>query len=506
MACLDTKTGVSRQKLARRDIPLKEDIAFFVLGFRFAPVLLVVIPLFSFFQTVGLYDTYFGMIWVYQVITLPMIVWLSRSYIEDIPKDIEEAAAMDGAKPFRIVLHVVLSAFEARSDRRLVARLPPCLAQFRPRSDPQFDQGTGHGRSAQVAQSRRAVLPGHGRWARSDHDSSRHSDRHRPTSPRAWPNFRCGEMNVRSLMFFGTTNLDLCFNVDRLPTPGESLIGTLTRNPGGKGANQAVAAARLGLRPRFYTRLGDDDVGRSLLQSLIDAGVCADAIEICPQEVSGSALVMVGDDGSNMIVIDPGANLNVTPEMIESAAEFIERDAIVVVEMGMPIPALNRLFEMKSDKGFELIFNPAPVLPGLSSAAWRSVDFVTPNQTEAFELTGIEVNDFDSAAGAAARLLALGPRAALITLGAQGAYYADAETSFALRAFPVKAIDTTAAGDAFNGAFAASLAQGLPLREAVRQALAVAALCVTRRGAQSAMPSAQAVEEFLMSQTILEME
>jgi multiple sugar transport system permease protein len=94
--------------LARRDIPLKEDIAFFVLGFRFAPVLLVVIPLFNFFQTVGLYDTYFGMIWVYQVITLPMIVWLSRSYIEDIPKDIEEAAAMDGAKPFRVVLHIVL--------------------------------------------------------------------------------------------------------------------------------------------------------------------------------------------------------------------------------------------------------------------------------------------------------------------------------------------------------------------------------------------------------------
>lgn len=307
-------------------------------------------------------------------------------------------------------------------------------------------------------------------------------------------------------MFFGTTNLDLCFNVERLPTPGESLIGALTRNSGGKGANQAVAAARLGVRPRFYTRLGDDEAGDLLLQSLIDSEVEIDAIEIGAGEISGSALVLVGDDGSNMIVIDPGANVNVTPDMIESAAEFVERDAIVVAEMGMPIPALNRLFEMKDDKGFELIFNPAPVRAGLSSAAWKNVDFVTPNQTEAFELTGVEVCDFDSAAHAAVRLLNLGPSAALITLGAQGAYYADATHSFALRAFPVKAVDTTAAGDAFNGAFAASLAQRLPLRDAVRKALAVAALCVTRRGAQSSMPSAQEVDEFLKSQTILELE
>lgn len=307
-------------------------------------------------------------------------------------------------------------------------------------------------------------------------------------------------------MFFGTTNIDLCFSVERLPAPGESLMGTLTRNPGGKAANQAVAAARLGLKPHFYTRLGDDEAGHSLLQSLREVGVRVDAIKICAGEISGSAMVMVGDDGSNMIVIDPGANLNVTPDMIESAAQFIEPDAIVVAEMGMPIGALNRLFEIKCEKGFKLIFNPAPVRPGLSSAAWRSVDFVTPNQAEAFELTGIEVYDFNSAAQAAMRLVDLGPSAALITLGAQGVYYADAETSFALRAFPVKVIDTTAAGDAFNGAFAASLAQRLPLREAVSKALAVASLCVTRRGAQSSMPSAETVDEFLKSQTILELE
>ncbi|APO50508.1 MULTISPECIES: ribokinase [Bradyrhizobium] len=313
-------------------------------------------------------------------------------------------------------------------------------------------------------------------------------------------------MSPRPLMFFGTTNLDLCFNVERLPTPGESLMGSLKQNAGGKGANQAVAAARLGLRPSFYTRLGDDDAGRSLLQALREAGVRLDAIEVCPGEISGSALVLVGDDGSNMIVIDPGANANVTPSMVEKAAEFIERDAIVVAEMGMPVPALNHLFALKSVKEFDLIFNPAPVRAGLSPAAWRSVDFVTPNQTEAFELTGVEVHDFDGAAHAAGKLLDLGPKAALITLGAQGAYYADASATFALRAFPVKVVDTTAAGDAFNGAFAASLAHRLPIREAIKKALAVAALCVTRRGAQRSMPSSWAVDEFLNSQSILELE
>lgn len=313
-------------------------------------------------------------------------------------------------------------------------------------------------------------------------------------------------MTARPLMFFGTTNLDLCFNVERLPTPGETLMGTLVRNPGGKGANQAVAAARLGLKPYFYTRLGDDQAGRTLLQSLAEAGVRTEAVEICQGEASGSAMVMVGDDGANMIVIDPGANLTATAATLEKAAAFIEPDAIVIAEMGMPIDALERLFELKADKGFELIFNPAPVRPGLSDKAWRSIDYLTPNQTEAFELTGIEVVDFESAAQAAHKLLERGLRAALITLGAHGAYFCDESSSFGLSAFPIKVVDTTGAGDAFNGAFAAFLAQGLAVRDAIRKAMAVAALCVSRRGAQDSMPTARTVGEFLNQQTVLELE
>lgn len=311
-------------------------------------------------------------------------------------------------------------------------------------------------------------------------------------------------MRTASLIFFGTTNLDLCFNVERLPTPGESLIGSLVRHPGGKGANQAVAAARLGLHPKLFTRLGDDEAGGVLMQSLMSAGVITDAIQIARGEGSGSALVMVGDDGGNMIVIDPGANANVTPELIDEAAAHIEPNSIVVAEMGLPIEALERLFSLKEQHRFRLIFNPAPVRLGLSRVAWSSVDFVTPNESEAYELTGIEIDSHDAAAEAAKALLALGPKAALITLGERGAFYADGTQTFFVPAFPVVVVDTTAAGDAFNGGFAAALARGVPVRDAVRQAMAVAALCVTRRGAQPSMPTATEVDEFLNHKTLLE--
>jgi ribokinase len=311
-------------------------------------------------------------------------------------------------------------------------------------------------------------------------------------------------MSTRPLIFFGTTNLDLCFNVERLPTPGESLIGSHSRNPGGKGANQAVAAARLGLKPRLFSRLGDDEAGVELLRSLIDAGVNTQALQIAGGEVSGSALVMVGYDGGNMIIIDPGANAHVTAEIIEASANHIESGAIVVAEMGLPTNALEELFALKEERDFTLIFNPAPVRHGLTRDAWSKVDFVTPNESEAFELTGIEITSMESADEVADALLALGPKAALITLGGRGAFFSDGSEKFLVPAFPVVVVDTTAAGDAFNGGFAAALATGASVREAVRQAMAVAALCVTRRGAQGAMPSAAELDQFLNHVTLME--
>ncbi len=313
-------------------------------------------------------------------------------------------------------------------------------------------------------------------------------------------------MTTKSLMFFGTTNLDLSFNVERLPTPGESLMGTLVRHPGGKGANQAVAAAKLGCRPKFFTRVGNDDAGSILRQSLEDAGVLLDAVQTAEEEPTGTAMIIVGDDGGNMIVIDAGANANVTGELIDAVHGHIEPGAIVVAEMGLPVVALEALFALKARIGFTLVFNPAPVRPGLSQEAWSQVDYVTPNESEAYELTGIEIECIDTARQAAKAILAMGPKAVLITLGGRGAYFVDATQSFHVPAFPVIVVDTTAAGDAFNGGFAVALARGVPIRDAVRQAMAVAALCVTKRGAQPSMPTAEAVDEFLNHKTLLEIQ
>jgi ribokinase len=302
---------------------------------------------------------------------------------------------------------------------------------------------------------------------------------------------------TRPLMFFGTTNLDLCFTVERLPTAGETVMGTLVRYAGGKGANQAVAAARLGAEPQFFTRVGDDDSGQFLLRSLKQAGVNLDAVEIAVGEPSGSALVAVGADGSNQIIIDPGANRHISVESIRRGAGFISQNAVLVAEMGLPLPALEYLFALKSELSFTLIFNPAPVQAGLSRGAWQAVDIVTPNAAEASQLTSIEVVDHEAAARAATALLELGPRAVVITLGERGCYYADAEQSFEIPAFPVLAVDTTGAGDAFTGGLAAAVAMGLPIRDAIRRAVAVAALSVTRRGAQLAMPTARETDDFL---------
>jgi len=265
-----------------------------------------------------------------------------------------------------------------------------------------------------------------------------------------------------------------------------------------------VAAAKLGLRPKFFTRLGDDEAVKILMRSLKDAGVLTDAVQIAKGEASGSALVMVGDDGSNMIVIDPGANAKVTASVIDEVASHIDPGSIVVAEMGLPVEALEQLFSLKPKLDFRLIFNPAPVRSGLSREAWSQVDFVTPNESETFELTGVEVVDYKSATKASKVLLELGAKASLITLGERGAFYSDGEETFLVPSFPVIVVDTTAAGDAFNGGFAAALAKGVPIREAVRQAMAIAALCVTKRGAQPSMPTAKAVDEFLNHRTLLE--
>ncbi|WP_371229265.1 ribokinase [Roseovarius sp. 2305UL8-3] len=303
---------------------------------------------------------------------------------------------------------------------------------------------------------------------------------------------------MRPLVFVGTTNLDIVFYSANLPTVGQSLMGTIEEFGGGKGANQAVAAARLGGAPYFATMFGEDDAADALTKGLADFGVRTDKIRRKPGTASGKSLIFVNSKGSNMIGIDAGANEAFDPDDARAALEDVPQDAVVVVEMGLPAETCRAAFEAKGNRF--LIFNPAPVRAPLTEEDCRSIDMITPNETEAQELTGLPVTTVDEAFVAAKALHDSGVAGVAITLGENGVVYLDANHHIHQHAFPVDAVDTTAAGDAFNGALATAIAKGFDIEDALSFAVATASLSVTRKGAQQSMPTEQEVRNFMARQ------
>lgn len=301
---------------------------------------------------------------------------------------------------------------------------------------------------------------------------------------------------MRPLIFIGTTNLDIVFYSETLPIPGQSLMGTIEEFGGGKGANQVVAAAQLGGNPFFATMFGEDDAADTLTRGLADAGVNISKITRKPGFSSGKALIFVGLDGTNMIGIDAGANEAFNASDVQTALSDIPQDAVMVVEMGLPVEACRAALESKGSRF--LIFNPAPVRAHLSEAEYRSIDIITPNETEAEELTGLKVTSVDEAFEAAKWLYSSGVAAVAITLGQNGVVYLDGERHIYQSAYPVDAIDTTGAGDAFNGALATEIAKGRIVEDALSFAVASASLSVTRKGAQQSMPTEAEVRQFLI--------
>lgn len=303
----------------------------------------------------------------------------------------------------------------------------------------------------------------------------------------------------RPLIFLGTTNLDTVCYAASLPVVGESVLGSIEEFGGGKGANQAVAAGRLGADPEFATLLGEDNAAGFLTQLLAEGGVRTGKVRRIPGAVSGRALIFVGGDGSNMIGMDAGANLRFAAGDVAAALADTPMDAVMVVEMGLPVEACRAAFAHKGDR--ILIFNPAPVRERLTEADCAAIDILTPNEIEAAELTGLPISNVEQAMTAAKRLHELGVKGAAVTLGASGVVYVDAKRQIHLPAFKVKAVDTTAAGDAFNGGLGAAVSEGLEIEDALRFAAAVASLCVTRKGAQQSMPSLAEVQKFLSRQS-----
>jgi ribokinase len=295
----------------------------------------------------------------------------------------------------------------------------------------------------------------------------------------------------------GSINIDLVIHTPRTPQPGETVFGTTFNTiPGGKGANQAVAAARLGGRVAIVGRVGNDQFGRPLLDNLAAAGVDARYVVQDDQVATGVALIVVDDTGQNTIVVASGANMRLSPGDVEKAAPTIAESDTLLVQLENPMESIMRAAQLAHARRVRVILNPAPAQP-LPDGLLPLVDVLVPNQHEAALLSGLPVNQPDQAAAAARVLLERGARTVVITLAEQGALFASGGEVVHVPAFKITAVDTTAAGDAFIAGLALSLSEGHLLAEAVRRGNAAGALAAMQPGAQPSLPTRQALERLL---------
>jgi len=307
--------------------------------------------------------------------------------------------------------------------------------------------------------------------------------------------------HAKPIVVIGSSNTDMIIRVDRIPRPGETLLGgEFLTAAGGKGANQAVGAARAGGKVTFIARVGRDGLGEDAVAGLQRDGINVEWVVRDPAAASGVALIFVAKSGENSIAVAGGANAKLSPADVRDAAAAISSAALLVAQLETPLPTVRAAAALAAKAGIPVILNPAPAQP-LPDPLLKFVSILTPNETEAEVLTGIKVNDPARAAHAAANLRARGVRTVIITLGSRGAYLADVHGQQVVPGFKVKAVDTTAAGDVFNGALAVALAEGKVLPAAVRFANAAAALSVTRRGAQPSAPTRAHIERFLATAT-----
>jgi len=293
---------------------------------------------------------------------------------------------------------------------------------------------------------------------------------------------------VPRVLIVGSANVDFTVALPRLPRPGETVSeGTLLVARGGKGANQAVAARRLGAEVRLIACVGDDASGREVREALIGEGIGVDAVLSRASAATGTALIAVDAEGHNQIAVAPGANRALTPADVERRDTDFAWAETVVVSLEIPLETARRALELARRHGAFTILNPAP-FPERGVNFLGLADYVTPNESEASRLTGHTVRDIETAGEAAGAIRALGVARVIVTLGAAGVLAEGAEGRVHAPAPRVTAVDTTGAGDAFNGALAVALAERRPLAAALAFANAAAALACTKRGAQPSMP------------------
>jgi ribokinase len=302
----------------------------------------------------------------------------------------------------------------------------------------------------------------------------------------------------KPIVILGVFVADTAYRASRAPRMGETILGTdFKLGPGGKGSNQAVAAARLGAEVHFISKLGEDPFGEMALKTWADAGVTP-AVTRSADSYTGAAYIFIEEStGNNAIIVCPGAAATISAADIESKADLIRSASVFVTQLEQPLDAALRALEIAKAAGVTTILNPAPAA-ALEERIFSLCDYVTPNETEAEELTGVKVDSPDAARKAADVLLRKGAGAAVITLGEAGALYHAHGRSEVVPAFNVApVVETTGAGDAFNGGFAAALARGMAPIAAVRFGCAVAGISVTRPGTAPSMPSLAEVEHVL---------
>ncbi len=296
-------------------------------------------------------------------------------------------------------------------------------------------------------------------------------------------------MSQRSSIYvIGSSNTDMVIKSGKLPLPGETVIGgDFLMNPGGKGANQAVSCARLGGKVSFVCKLGDDLFGKQALEEFRQQNINTRYVFIDPERPTGVALINVDKHGENCISVAPGANNALYIEDISQALESISEEDIVLIQLEIPLETVMAAILQSNGKGARVILNPAPAQE-LPESLYQHLYLITPNETEASVLTGIPVVDESSARAAAAILIGKGCQHVIITLGNRGALVYSSEYTGIIPATVVEAVDTTAAGDCFNGALAVALSENNPLKEAAEFACKAASISVTRMGAQSSIP------------------
>jgi ribokinase len=306
-------------------------------------------------------------------------------------------------------------------------------------------------------------------------------------------------MKRPKIVVVGSSNTDMVVKAARIPAPGETVLGgAFVMAPGGKGANQAVAAARLGAEVSLVARLGTDSLGDEAVAGYVRDGILTDLVIRDPDRPTGVALIIVDAHGENSITVALGANEALSPDDIERAADRIRAADVVVMQLEVPLVAVERAAAIARSAGVPVILDPAPAPDaGLPAALLRDVTCLKPNESEAERLTGIHVGDPASAERAARALQQLGPQTVIVTLGRQGAVVVDGTSVHHVPAYRVTAVDATAAGDAFTGALATALAAGAAIEEAVRRAAAAGALAATRIGAQPSLSTRAEWEAFI---------